>query len=175
MIAPMNTLKNCALRIAGWFLCIPAILLGPLAKLTKADVSRPWVDGLFYNTWRAYKKYDTKSWLRRMISIYHNPNLTIQYWNILTTKKKVVLVGETRLSVDTLRSAHDIQTDHAHHRHRVNQAKSGTIPVSNYGSIIVVGNTVHDGNHRIGALQEASYVCPVPVMKWEEVQNLLAQ
>lgn len=165
----MGFFRKWILRLVGWLLCVPAILLGPVARLTRSDVSRPWVDGLLHNTWRAYKKYDAGSWLRRMAGIYHNPDLTLQYWAILTTRKNVRLAGEEEARVGTLRPAHDIQTTHAHHRLRVARARRGEVPTSDYGRIIVVGDVVHDGNHRVGALREANYSAPVPVMRWEEV------
>jgi hypothetical protein len=165
----MNAAKNWALRLIGWSLCLPAIALGPIAKFTTCDTTRPWVDGLFINTWRAYKKYNTKSWIRRMIGIYHNPKLTKQYWAILTTKKNVQPAGIVLTSVYDLNRLHDIQTTHEHHRSRVQEAKKGKVPSSQFGQIVVVGQDVHDGNHRIGALQEANFSEPVPVLQWRQV------
>lgn len=159
-------LRNWALRMLGWFLCLPAILLGPVAKLTLCDVSRPWVDGLWVNTWRAYKKYNAGSWLRRMISIYKNPDLTTQYLKILLTKKQVKLIGEVLADPVALRPLHDIQTDHGHHRERVKEGRLGKVPSSQFGPIILVGEDVHDGNHRVGALQEAGFSGSVPVLLW---------
>jgi hypothetical protein len=130
---------------------------------------RPWVDGLFVNTWRAYKKYNTKSWIRRMIGIYHNPNLTAQYWSILTTKKNVLPVGLLAAMPHELKRLHDIQTTHNHHKSRVEECKKGRVPSSQFGPIVVVGNEVHDGNHRIGALQEANFYGYVSVIQWVEI------
>lgn len=165
----MKFMRDWALRLTGWGLCVPAIAFGPIAKLTSCDTMRPWVDGLIVNTWRAYKKYNTKSWLRRMVGIYHNPNLTVQYWSILNTKKTVQSIGLVVATPNQLNRLHDIQTTHEHHRLRVQECKNGEVPSSQFGPIVVVGNEVHDGNHRIGALQEANFCGYVPVMQWTEI------
>lgn len=148
-------MKNNILRIIGWLLCIPAILLGPVARKTYDNINKPWVDGLLVNMWRAYAKYDTKSWIRRMIGIYKNPNLTIQYLNILRNKQIVYYCGATVVNTSKLQNMHDTQTDHAHHRERVKCVIEGGKPKSKYGPMIVTDNIVHDGNHRLAAYHEA--------------------
>lgn len=143
------------LVLTGWLLCIPAILLGPLVKFFMIDTDRPWVDGVVTNTIRAYAKYDTKSWIRRMISIYKNPDLTLQYLRILFNKQEVEIVGDMVFETHILENMHSVQTDHEHHRKRVAEARTSTKPHSKYGGIIVVDKTVHDGNHRLAAAKEA--------------------
>lgn len=165
----MKLVNDWVLRLIGWGLCVPAIFLGPFAKLTSCDTTRPWVDGLFINTWRAYKKYNTKSWIRRMIGIYHNPKLTIQYLSILVAKKKVQKMGIVDITPHKLNRLHDIQTTHKHHRLRIQESQKGKVPSSQFGPIIVVGNHVHDGNHRVGALQEANFSGCIQVVQWIEI------
>lgn len=147
-------MKNNILRIIGWVLCIPAILLGPIARATYYNTNRPWVDGLVINIWRAYAKYDTKSWIRRMISIYKNPSLTVQYLKILKNKQIVYYCGATTIKSNILNNMHDTQTDHAHHRQRVDLLRAGKKIKSQYGPMIVVDNIVHDGNHRLSVYKE---------------------
>lgn len=146
---------NTILIIIGWSLCIPAIVFGPIVKLFPSRVNRPWVDGLVKNTLRAYAKYDTKSWIRRMIGIYHNPYLTLQYLTILSNKQEVVCVGVRTHKVKELYQMHDVQTNHGHHQKRINDAKEGVELTSDYGWPIVVGHLMHDGNHRLAAYKEA--------------------
>lgn len=160
-------MRNLFLTLLGWGLCAPAILLGPFAKLTSVSVDRPWVDGLFINTWRAYKKYDTKSWIRRMISIYRNPELTLEYLNLLVTKKSVTFVGQETVCVQDLKPCHSVMTAHDHHRQRVADIRSGKIPHSAYGPMLCVDNEVHDGHHRLAAYIEAGNVQFVNVNKWK--------
>lgn len=156
--------------LIGWLLCVPAILLGPLAKLTPVNTNRPWVDGLLVNIWRAYKKYDAKSWVRRMIGIYHNPNITKQYLRILSNRQNVQFIGERELNVELINNFHDVQTDHDHHRYRVLALRAGGKLTSDYGPMVVVGNIVHDGNHRLAALKEVRKP-KVKVDYWEEVSD----
>lgn len=146
---------NSLLIVTGWLLCLPAIILGPVAKLLPINTNRPWIDGLLINTLRAYKKYNAQSWIRRMKSISKNPQITLQYLKILTNKENRQPHGQTELRVAELVQFHDVQTDHFHHRLRVLDYKRGKQPASDFGAIVVVGNTVHDGNHRLAAAREA--------------------
>lgn len=155
------------LIVIGWVLCIPAIILGPIARLLPIDTKRPWVDGLLINTLRAYKKYDTTSWVRRMKSIYKEPQLTIQYLRLLRRKMEVEFDGYYLFPVGLLSAGHSVQTDHEHHRKRVEDLRRGKTVISNYGSPIVVGSLVHDGNHRLAACREAG-VTFMEVAMWRK-------
>lgn len=159
------------LVLIGWLLCVPAILLGPIVKLFPITIDRPWVDGLLLNTLRAYKKYNTRSWIRRMIGIVHNPRITLQYLSILCNKEQVEAIGSKQVYVNVLCRLHDVQTTHKHHKDRVEQARKGNVPDSIFGKIIVVGNKVHDGNHRIEALKEAGYIGPICVEYWRKINK----
>lgn len=146
------------LILLGWTMCAPAILLGPLARRTidASTLQRPWVDGVFKNLWRAYAKYDTTSWYTRMQGIYHNPKLTLQYIKVLWNKQNVSnVVSQSFAKVEDLVASHDVTTHHEHHRNRVLLARSHGYLDSKFGPIIVVGNRVHDGNHRLAAYKEA--------------------
>lgn len=151
----MKKIACFGLILLGWVLCIPAILLGPLAKLMPPDMNRPWVDGLMINMWRAYARYNTVSWIRRMIGIYKNPSLTIQYLRILLNKQEVKHIGSRVVKVADLMAFHDVETTHDHHRARVQRAIEGKGLESQFGKMIVVDNLVHDGNHRRAAFIEA--------------------
>lgn len=153
------------LIITGWLLCVPAIIFGPAAKLLPLNTDRPWIDGLLINTLRAYKKYNTQAWIRRMKSIAKHPQITLQYLKILTNKEQKQPIGQVELRVAELVQFHDVQTDHQHHRLRVLDYKYGKQPASDFGSIVVVGNTVHDGNHRLAAAREAG-VKTITAYKW---------
>lgn len=152
----MKIVKNIILAIIGVFLCIPAILLGPVAKLLPINSDRPWVDGLLINTLRAYKKYNTISWIRRIISICQKPSLTLEYLSLLVNKQSIYNSPvKSVVDVNYLYASHWVETSHKHHRDRVESYKLGKNVTSQFGPIILVGNQVHDGNHRLAAMKEA--------------------
>lgn len=146
-------MTNLLLRIAGILLIVPAILISPLVP--KPGQERPWSMGLFRNIWHAYGKYDARSWLRRLVSAMKDPAIVLQYWDILTSKYDVEYVGSYLMDPRRLRPMHNVQTDHPHHRQRVREYAAGLTPISSYGDIIVVDGYIHDGHHRVAALNEA--------------------
>jgi hypothetical protein len=148
--------KNIGATVVGVLLILPAILLGPLAKLLPINTSRPYVDGVVINCLRAYKKYNTRSWIRRLVFICQNPSVVEQYLKILSTKKAVTACKLRQVKVADLRQLHDVQTTHTHHRKRVADLKAGQGIDSEFGNMIVVDDWVFDGNHRLAAMREAN-------------------
>lgn len=156
----MNKIKNLLLIILGITLCIIPITLSPVLYFLKNESNRPWNDGLIKNTLRAYLRYNAVSWIRRMISICKNPKLTVQYINILLTKKKYDYSATVFVSVKDLIPQHDVQTDHWHHRSRVFFYQMGMAnQVTSFSPIIVSKRNgklyIEDGHHRIAAMKEA--------------------
>lgn len=143
------------LILLGILLTIPAIVLGPLVKLLPIDVNRPWTDGVFLNTLRAYKKYDTLNWLRRLILVFKKPQVMIDYLTLLTNRQHVTCVSVRTRRIETLIAGHLVQTDHDHHRARVAAYVMNEKVESKYGQMVAVDSVVHDGNHRLAAMQEA--------------------
>jgi hypothetical protein len=156
------------LMVLGVALIVPAILFSPIVKLLPIDVKRPWVDGLLINTLRAYKKYNTRSWLRRLAGIFIKPETTLEYLNILLNKQEVRYVGESLVKVDDLQPSHFVQTDHQHHRDRVWSIKDGGQVISEFGDMLAVDNVIHDGNHRLAAYKEAG-VEEILLQQWKSV------
>jgi hypothetical protein len=152
----------------GTFLCLLAIIFQPIAKLTSVDTSRPWVDGLVINVWRAYAKYNTISWITRIIGIFKNPDMTRQYLKILSNKEKISQCETNIVEVEKLIQCHDVQTNHSHHRERVCKLLSGEQIESQFGPIVIVNNIIHDGNHRVAALREAN-IKTIQVQQWKSL------
>lgn len=150
----------------GWFMLILAILLGPLAKMLPINPNRPWVDGFLINTLRAYKKYDTQEWLRRMAVMRKHPEIVHQHLKILRNKQEVKSLGPAYALPDKLKLCHYVNTSHSYHRDRVRRLRNNLPITSAYGPIIVVNNVVHDGNHRVKAYLEAKHRA-IPVQLWE--------
>ena len=148
-----KTINNVVLRIVGILLIVPAIILSYFVPEPK--VEQPWVRGLFKNIWHAYGKYDSRSWVRRLVFAMKNPEIVGQYWGILANKQEVEYVGYIHMGVKALTPMHDVQTDHQHHRRRVAMYRQGHQPASKYGDVVVVDGFIHDGHHRIAALKEA--------------------
>lgn len=152
----MKMLKNICKVLLGVILILPAILFGNIIKVLPMDVSEnsPWTDGLFKNLMKAYKRYNTKSWVRRLILVFHYPDLSIQYLKILLTNEKISSGVFKVVDINSLIPQHDVQTNHLHHRKRVLNAKNGMI-LESFSPIIVVDNIIHDGHHRVMAYKEA--------------------
>ena len=167
-------MKNLFRIFVGFLVCATGMIIGPIARLLPIDINRPWVDGLFMNTTRAFKKYDAARWIRRFKGILKNPNITTQGLNLLKTKKKVIFMGTGVVPARILKRSHDVSTDHAHHRMRIEQIRSGLDVSSDYGDIIVVQTSdgelmVHDGNHRTAAYHEVAPNTLVKILYWSEI------
>lgn len=147
-------MKNLIRIIVGFFLVFPAIVYSLLFPKYKGDVQKiTWTNGLIKNVITAYRRYDTKSWIRRFLSILKNPLLVDQYINILLTKKQVRYLGKLTVNPFDLVPSHDVCVDHNHHRKRVEDYKNNLI-VKSFSPIIVVDMKINDGHHRIAAMKE---------------------
>lgn len=151
-----SMIKNAALILFGWFMCVTTIILGWLLPRLAESYDTPWSDGLILNVLKAAKKYSTKSWLMRMKGIWRNPRLTLQYLEILGNQQ-LLRRGPYFLyrRVRDLTPSHDVDTTTDFHRKRVDLAKKGIEVGSEFGDVIVVGDQIHDGHHRVAAHKEA--------------------
>lgn len=145
---------NPLLILIGVALVVPAFLASLLIGNNPKVATKTWNNGLFGNVLVAYKRYDYKSWARRMVSVYKNPKIVLQYLDILFQKYEVEYVGKKIVQLSSLEFSHDIQTDHQHHRERVKKYLQGEI-VESFSPIIVLDNKIQDGHHRVAAMQEA--------------------
>lgn len=154
--------------ILGFILITPAIIYSIIFKTRDKNYTyNTWTHGLFKNVFISYRRYDTKSWARRLLCVFKNPKIVDQYLKILTTKKKVVLVGKVNVNIANLIPSHDVCTDHEHHRNRVRSYKDN-IKVDSFSPIIVVDNVIHDGHHRITAMIEAG-IKETEVLQYKEI------
>jgi hypothetical protein len=159
--------KKLGLIIFGIFLCLMPILLYPVILVARQFIpskkTSPWNEGLILNTLHAWLRYDITSWLRRIISICKNPNLTLQYLRILLNKYEILpQIFTVEMPIELLVPQHSIETSHEHHRKRVEAYKNGNFDcesLHSYSPIIVVSieglYLIQDGHHRIAAMKEA--------------------
>ena len=149
-------IKNLGLRVLGVLLCLIPILLEPVLFFVRQRDNKPWNKGLIGNIIQAYRRYNTYSWLIRIVAILHNPNVTLQYLRILSTKEKAALVPIAReVLIESLIPQHDIYTKTKFHQDRIKAYKENKQVSSDFGPIVVLNSKVQDGHHRLSAMKEA--------------------
>jgi len=162
-------LRDYLLIVFGYAQMLVAALIAVYFEVfpsSERDDSSPWVRGLFGNILLAAKRYGPKRLLFRLKFIRKNPELALQYFKILSTKADVIYAGDVWIRVKDLVPQHDVFTDSDHHRERVKAAKEGRRLTSDGGPIITVDYKIHDGHHRVAALEEAS-------MEWVLVKKYI--
>ena len=150
-------MKKILLIIFGTLMCALVIFLKPIVYFIPilADNTKPWTFGMFLNLLYSAKRYSLHSLFRRIISITKNPNLTLQYLRILLVKNTNISQPTLcQVNINNLVFQHDVQTDHAHHLQRIEEAKQNKV-LTSFSPIIVVDDKIHDGHHRVDAYKKA--------------------
>jgi hypothetical protein len=146
-------MKNTFYIVVGTIILLSAAFFSLF--LYKKDIAqRPWVRGFLRNLFYSYQKYDHKSWIRRLKLLYKYPETLPKYIKILSNNEQVVCAGKIRINPKILKPQHDIVEDD-HFFQRVVDYMNEERVTSDFGDIVIVNNTIHDGHHRVAAAIDA--------------------
>jgi len=147
-------MKNILYIIVGTVIILMAAFFS-LFLYKKNIKQKPWVNGFIRNLFYSYQKYHYKSWLRRLVLLFKYPETLVKYIKILSNKQEIIGRCDYLVNPTTLMPQHDIVEDE-HFKQRVEDYKDDKEVGSDFGDILVVEGTIHDGHHRVAAAIQAN-------------------